>query len=172
MDDRDDDPEVRADLELRDSTARDRPRKSYEQVKWSPPVIVGQVPCRGRCGAVVDWPEDAEHSFQVFNGQLERTNQAPLDKTRIVFCEKCRAYGATLAADNNRKHVDKLAEVIRELRGGTTHPEAPGPAPHPDRERELLEQLRKLHHPDPVAFEIALREARQRSNSKNKRGGF
>lgn len=131
------DPEVLEDLRLRASTERDRSR-SREMPAWAPPKIHSNVPCRGRCGSVVEWTEDAEERFQIFNRELARRNDAPLDKTKIAFCNACRAVGDTAAAARNRKLVDAVAAAIRELKDGCES----------TREYELLGKLEKAGHPD------------------------
>jgi hypothetical protein len=164
------DPEVLADLRLRAATERD-PTRSREMPKWTPPRFIGKVPCRGRCGALIDWPEDAEEQFAMFNRELARRMEAPLDKTRIDFCAACRKIGVTNTANNNRKGVDAVAVLIREYRGGTTSPVPPGPAPTEKRQREILDQLKKLHHPDVEGLEKAVREARDGKTGKKRATG-
>jgi hypothetical protein len=83
-----------------------------------------------------------------------------LDKTKIDFCVACRKVGSVNTANNNRKGVDAVALLIREYRGGTTSPKPPGPAPSEKRQREILDQLKKFHHPDVNGLEQAVREAR------------
>ncbi len=51
-------------------------------------------------------------------------------------CPKCEG-------DRNRLHVDRLAEVIRELKSSVDGPLSP------DRERELVKLLYLYSHPDP-----------------------
>lgn len=132
------DPEVIADLRLRESSTRDRTRTG--ETKWQPPKIVEHVPCRARCGAMAEWTEEAEERFAMFNRMLASRMDAPLDKTRIVFCNACRAKGVGAAADSNRDRVAYMRPLILELRGE--------PAPKAEREREILEKLKKAGHPD------------------------
>jgi hypothetical protein len=141
------DPEVIADLKLRAYTERDRSR-SREMPTYVPAKIIGQVPCRGRCGALVEWPEDAEERFAIFNRILASKAEAPLDKTRIAFCSRCVARGREGAADANRKGVEGMARLIRELRSD--------PGPNFEREKEILEKL-KPHHPDLTGLVEAIR---------------
>lgn len=139
------DPEVVADLRLRAYTERSRTGISTEafgaavRQAATPPRIVDKVPCRGRCGALVDWPEDAEDRFQLFNRILASKAEAPLDKTRITFCDKCRATGMAMQGERNRKATDMMQQLIAELKAGPKSS---------DRERELLEKIKKLGHPD------------------------
>lgn len=53
-----------------------------------------------------------------------------------VRCPRCEG-------ERNRKHVDALWAVIRELRDGR---------PNPERERLLVKQLYALNHPQPKEF--------------------
>lgn len=130
------DPEVLADLRLRDTSMRDCTRTG--EAHWTPPKIHSKVPCRGRCGSVVDWAEDAEERFQIFCRELAKRNQAQLDRTQIVFCDNCRAIGNLAAAQRNRKLVDAVAVAIRELKDGC----------EPHREHELIDKLTRAGHPD------------------------
>lgn len=141
------DPEVLADLRLRARTERERPAVPPSALKWSPSPTIAKVPCRARCGNVTDWTEDAEDRFRIFNRELERRNEAPLDKTRIVFCLKCQEIGAKMAAERNRKHIDALAEVIKRIKASS----------NPEEEREDIEKLKKLNHPDVQGLLQAIR---------------
>lgn len=162
------DPEVAADLALREHAAATRPRMSDAQFgralnKAAAPAVIGVVPCRGRCGSVVDWTEEAEHAFDAFNRKLSRDREAPLDKTRIAFCNRCRTHGAKLSAENNRKQVDKLAELIRELKDE--------PPPRPDRERDIVEKIKALNHPDVDALVLTIREKRAKQPAGKRQRG-
>jgi hypothetical protein len=131
------DPEVLHDAYLRAVSERDTAR-GRDLPEWSPPKIHSQVPCRGRCGSLVDWTEDAEDRLQMFNRELVRRNDAPLDQTKIAFCGACREAGTTAAAQRNRKLVDAMAEAIKELKDGCES----------HREYELLDKLKRAGHPD------------------------
>lgn len=139
----DEDPEVVADRQLQTYTAASRPGLTESEFaakirEVAKPSIVGVVPCRNRCGSVVDWTEESEYAFEVHNRELQRQNEPSLDKTKIVFCPSCVAKGRAIRADANRKHTDLLAEKIRALKD----------ASNPSDERELIKQIEKLGHPD------------------------
>lgn len=148
------DPEVLADIRLRDATTRDQTRSG--EVRWVPPHIVDRVPCRNRCGSLVDWTEEAEDAFQKFNGMLAGKADAPLDKMQIMFCRRCRAEGEKKRADGLRGFYDRVNEAIRELKNGC----------EPSRERELLEKLHRAGHPDVKGLEQCLRD---KANAKSSR---
>lgn len=154
------DPEVLADLRLRASSQHDRTRTGAGT--WSPPKIVDRVPCRNRCGAVVAWTAEAEDTFQTFNRQLAARADAPLDKTRIMFCARCEAEGRAQRATGLRGLHAKVAEAIRELKNGC----------EPDRERELLAKLSKAGHPDVKGLEQWLREKAAKSSRRVTRGSL
>lgn len=153
------DPEVVADLKLRAATEHDRSR-SREMPVFAPSPTIARVPCRGRCGITVEWSEDAEDRFRMFNRILAAKSDAPLDKTRIVFCRVCASRGSAGAAENNRQKVDAMAKWIRELKAD--------PSPNGERERELLEKL-KPHHPDLDGLTQAIKTRRETSSSKHGR---
>lgn len=149
------DPEVVADLRLRAYTAASRKGMSEAQFgaaikAAATPKIIDRVPCRNRCGAVVSWTEEAEDTFQTFNRQLARKMEAELDKTKIVFCNSCRIAGGLLSAERNRKQVDFIAQLIRELKNGNGIKE--------DREKEIIEKLKKAGHPDVEGLQQAIRD--------------
>lgn len=174
MDD-DNDPEVIADIALREQTRRERPGLTDAQFgdllsKVGKPTILERVPCRNRCGRTADWTAEAEHSFEVFNRELAKRGEAPLDKTRIVFCDTCRAGAIAEKGRNNRVFNDRMAELIRELRGGTTHPEPPGPAPHDIRERQIIKALEAAGHPDVIGLRNALASKRGSKGSPRTKG--
>jgi hypothetical protein len=154
----DEDPEVIADLQLRAYTEKTRKGLSEAGFKAAivaaaKPDIIGEVPCRGRCGAVVGWTQQAEDAFNVWNGILARKVEAPLDKTRIVFCNSCRDLGRKIAGESNRKHIETLASVIRQVKASG----------NPDGETKLLERLKELNHPDVFGLLEALRAKRDKS---------
>ena len=153
------DPEVLADLRLRASTERDRSR-SREMPAYQPARVVDRVPCRGRCGSVVEWTEEAEEAFVTWNRVLARRDEAPLDKTRIVFCNACREEGAKAAAERNRKMVNAIADAIRELKNGCES----------HREHELLDKLERAGHPDIAGLKQWLRERSAKGNKRVSRG--
>lgn len=156
------DPEVLADLQLREQTTRERPRMSDAQFaenlrEAAAPRVIGKVPCRARCGNVADWTEEAEAAFQTWNRKLVADREAPLDKTRIVFCDDCRRRGAVEAAQSNRNHVEAMRAAIQELK---EHPPET-----PSEEREAVKRLEKLRHPFPHDCIKAILE-----NGSKKRG--
>lgn len=153
------DPEVVADLQLRAATERDRSR-SREMPQWSPSVVLTHVPCRKRCGSLVEWNDAAEERFVAFNRMLEARGEAPLDKTKILFCDKCRVLRRQAVADHNRKQVDLTGEVIRDLRR----------ASNPDGERDLIAKLRELGHPDIDGLLETLRTRNKTQSGKRTKG--
>jgi hypothetical protein len=155
------DPEVVADIKLRAATLRDSSR-SREMPTFIPARITGQVPCRGRCGSLVDWTEEAEERFAIFNRILARKMEAPLDKTRIAFCNKCRTTGMAMQGERNRKATDLMKQFIVELKNGPKSAE---------RERELVDKITKLGHPDVAGLVQAIQE-RKASKSSARRGSL
>jgi hypothetical protein len=162
------DPEVVADLQLRAYTAASRKGLSDAQFgdaikAAATPRIIDKVPCRARCGRLTEWTEEAQDAFDTFNRKLSGEREAPLDKTRIAFCDNCRKLGATYAADRNRKQVDALAVLIRELKDE--------PPPNTQRERELVEAIKKAGHPDVEGLVQTVREKRAKQpTGKRTRG--
>lgn len=94
----------------------------------------------------------------MFNRVLRGRMEPPLDKTRIVFCNACKAAGRALAADTTRRTTDAIAKLIRELRTD--------PGPSTARESEILAKL-KPYHPDLPALVESVR-ARRESKSQGR----
>jgi hypothetical protein len=151
------DPEVAADARARAFPSRQAltDEQFAQRIREvAAPKVIDRVPCRARCRSVVDWTEEAEHAFETFNRKLERDgdergDRAPLDRTRIAFCSACIAKGRAMTAANNRKYVDALAEKIREIKQSSD----------PMGETGLIEQIKKLNHPDVPGLLSALTEA-------------
>lgn len=155
------DPEVLADIELRDRTRRERPNASAALYAWTPTPDVEHWPCRAGCGRMVGVPQEALDAAITFDRQLARTNEPPLNRAKIVFCSTCKASGMKFAAETNRRHVEALRLLIREAKESST-------AADTLEERERIEKIRLMRHPNVVDFVAALREKREREgNSKN-----
>jgi hypothetical protein len=162
------DPEVIADLQLRAYTERARTGLSdaaFGQAirQAATPRIVGQVPCRGRCGSTCDWTAEAEEQFAMFNRELLRRREAPLDKTRIVFCQRCIDSAAPIRATEARKHVEYIADLIRRVKASG----------NPEGERDLLEKLKKANHPDiPGLLEALRAKGTKQPGTRARKGGM
>lgn len=138
------DPEVLADLRLREHTARTRPAITDAQFAQSiretaSPNVIGKVPCRARCGNLADWTAEAEDAFNTWNRKLAQDREAPLDKTKIVFCDDCRKRGSKAAGESNRNHVEAVRAAIRELKDKPPH--------NPSEEHAAVRRLEALRHP-------------------------
>lgn len=158
----DEDPEVVADLQLRAATERDRTRtRGVGAYDWQAPTAVTRWPCRGGCQALIDVTDEATHALDVYNRELARRGEALLDTSRTAFCNACRERGAAIAADRNRKHVEAVAKLVVELKTD--------PGPMPEREWEIINNLRLMHHPDVDGLVQSIRERRDRGK-QGKRG--
>lgn len=156
----DEDPEVIADLQLRARTVRERGGNANIPT-YTPPVTVADWQCRGGCGSTVGVTQDAIDRLEIFNRQLARKSEAPLDPNRIVFCDACKARGSSKAGESNRNKVDRLAGVIRQLKASKG----------PEQERELMLQAEALGHPDVPGLVQAIRnrlDAKSGSNRERK----
>ncbi len=162
MSDEDDtiDPEVERDLRLRAATERER-RSSYSETsRWRPPAIVGQWRCRvPACRAWVDVPDAAMDAFATHNAKLRARGEEPLDKDQILFCDRCRDEYVRSAPDRRRGQVERMRVAIIELKD----------TGDPERQRELLDQIRALHHPDIDGLERWLRENARSASSRRPR---
>lgn len=71
-------------------------------------------------------------------------------------CPKCEG-------DRNRRNVDRLAEVIRELKSSVDGPLSP------DRERELVKLLHVYGHPDPKGLLDSIEDRRRNARPSDRR---
>lgn len=145
------DPEVIADLKLRAHTEYDRTRSRPAAYVWNPPKIVGAWKCRNAaCKAIVDVPDDAMEQFCMFNAELRRRDEDPLDHSKILYCSDCLAEYKATASQRRRGQVDRMAVAIKQLKesGDAT------------RERDLIAQLEQWGHPDVEGLVKAITERR------------
>lgn len=98
------DPEVLADLQLRDASERDRGRT--RPLGWSPPVFVEHWPCKG-CGALVGMTKESLDVHAMFNRQLASKRESPLPKRGC--CDDCKTRDEDLA----RMQADAAAAARR-----------------------------------------------------------
>jgi hypothetical protein len=144
------DDELDEDAIRRIESLRD-PTRTGDPGPFRPSPTIGTVACRGRCGARVEWTESAEDAFVLWNRILGSRRELPLDRDVVVFCASCRTTGIAMQGDRNRKAACAMRDAIRELRDCT----------HPQRERDLVERIKKLGHPDADGLVSAIRERRQ-----------
>lgn len=162
------DPEVVADLKLRAAT--ERSRKGLTEAGFAAaireaatPRIIDQVPCRARCGRLCDWTAEAEEQFEMFNRELLRRREAPLDKTRIVFCQACIDGATPIRATEARRHVEYVAGLVRQVKASS----------NPENEKDLLEKLKKASHPDiPGLLEALRTKGAKQPGTRARRGAM
>ncbi len=159
------DPEVVADLKLRAYTEHDRSRtRGVGVYEWRAPEAAEIWNCRG-CGSPVPVTEEALHACGTFDRELVRKGEPPLVRNRIVFCSDCKEQGFKISADRNRKAIDTLADLIRQLKDE--------PPPNEAYTAELLRKCALLHHPDVDGLKQAIEERRKRKPAgRERRGGM
>ena len=145
----DEDPEVRADIELRAQTERERGNRDAPMPVWVRPEPAARWPCRA-CREYVEVSGDAVAAFITFSNELKRRGEEPLDVARIVFCDSCRVQWRAALARRASEVVEKTRELIIALKRGVTA----------EREREITEQLTKLGHPDVPGLVQSIRDRR------------
>jgi hypothetical protein len=151
------DPEVIADLRLRESTSRDASRTRIESYAWSPPAIVAKWRCRNaKCKSFADVPEDAMEALCTFNAQLRARGEEPLETNLILYCDPCLAEFKATAATRRRAQVERMAVVIKQLKESRD----------PERERDLIAQLEKWGHPDVAGLVQAITERRSAESGR------
>jgi hypothetical protein len=111
------DPEVLADLRLREQSERDPSRSRVDPTAWTEPAIVEHWPCRGGCGTMVGVTREAIDALASSNAMLARRREAPIAKTKVVWCPPCK------------RRDDELAAMQREARRPMRQTEPPGTSP-------------------------------------------
>ncbi len=165
-----DDPEVAADLALRESSAFDRSRTRAEPVMlatWAPRVaFVGMWRCRGdkafHCGAMVPVSECTMERWMMFNARLRSIGQAPIDSGDVLLCDRCFEELRRIRSAKLWERVDRIAKLIEALKNSD----------RPDEEREIIKQLTEWHHPDVRGLlqAIAVRRATAPKATRSRRG--
>ena len=170
------DPEVLADLRLRESSEHDKSRTRGEGVyDWKSERVIGMWRCRNsKCAMHVPVTQDAYDHLEVFNRELAKKGEKPISTGEVMYCERCETEHKRTASIRRRNAVERMASVIRQLKAGEkritiyTRETLEGPWV-PDRtvdEREAFEQLEQWGHPDVEGFRQALtaRLKKQRGN--------
>lgn len=128
------DPEVAADLALRDRTERDTTRTRGDGTyDWRPPAILESWPCRG-CGELVGMPAEAIDAARTCNRKLVAAGDKPLSKRELAVCEPCRARERIAERERDQRRAEIVAALTRELRRGVL----------PWREAAITDELREM----------------------------
>lgn len=152
------DPEVLADLQLRESSTGDQSRTRKEP-HWSPPTIGAQWPCRNpKClsGAMVDIPVEAVEQLATFNGYLVARGERPIPTDAIAVCEPCKRLLEWHRTNTLIERTETMANLIRALKASGD----------PRRETEIVDQIIKLRHPDVEGLLLALEEKHASKSGK------
>lgn len=154
------DPEVVADVRLREATTRDATRGA-PTVIGGDRAIVAQWPCHAKCGRMVGVNSTTLEAWRVFNTQLRTAGpwshaqqrytgpEEPLDASAIVYCQLCIDGIKSQEGDECRKYADRMHEIIVELKEAVAMGNA-------TKERELTKKLQG-RHPDLNGLLAALR---------------
>lgn len=127
------DPEVLADLQLRKASECDRTRTQEADNPFDG-TTVAVLPCR-RCGVPCDVSAEAMLAFETFNKRLASIGEAPLDHEHIMRCKKCNEWNSRKVAEVAEQRRVRNAQLVKEL--GAERP------PHWQREREIIDELRR-----------------------------
>lgn len=154
----DEDPEVLADLRLRESSAYDRERARPVDISklWSPPVFVAEWRCRfpgpkspaPPCRVMIPVSSDDVERLQIHNDELSRRGEQPIETHEVMLCDAHRKLAAEYRAKRLPELHTKLRDAIQKLKQSNS----------PRIEKELIETLHKLHHPDVEGLLQALEE--------------
>lgn len=109
--------------------------------------VVATRPCR-RCGEPCEVTEAGMEALKASNRILLARGEMPLNERAVFACDACDGQIRELAGEANRQRVDGMRAVILDLKDSMD----------PASEKELLEALRELGHPDIPALLHAIGE--------------
>lgn len=134
-DQRDIDPEVLRDLQLRSRTSQDRGDGDPTLTRWSPPPAIETWSCRGGCGARIEITREGIDARDAMNAELRRRGEQPVQDDEIAWCPRCKARHDRERAQvtaRSRTEVSRLTAELRTLVDNDL------------RERPILARLRQL----------------------------
>lgn len=168
------DPEVAADLAFRDASERDTTRTRTANYDWKPDRVVGAWKCRvPKCTNHVAVTQEAYDQLAICNRRLAQVGEEPqIETSDVMYCDRCTVEFKRTAADRRRQHVDRMAEVIQQLKAGESRIRM-----RTNDGEQWLDELRALealkhkpwNHPDVKGLEEALKRRRERDNKPNAR---
>ncbi len=157
------DPEVVADLKLRAYSEHDtsRARPSRDRIgQWTPDKTVGAWRCqRPGCVNLFAVTAEAIEHVEIFNRELARRGEGPIDLRKVAWCDGCRAAWLANRSVKARERVDAIAKLVRELKASS----------QPQKLTEQIEQLRKWRHPDVDGLLSAIDERLRNGKGKRER---
>lgn len=158
------DPEVVADLRLREDSMRDPTRERRSEAMlgtWAPrEKYVGKWKCKTPvCSAYVDVVEDTIERWMLLNGMLKARGEETIRTDEVLRCDRCRNEMSLARRVHLRKRVDEMAVIIRQLKSSS----------NPRGEHELIRQLEKWHHPDLKGLLDAIERRLESENKTSKR---
>jgi len=155
------DPEVIADLQLRAYSQHDRTRTRGDGVyDWKPAPSVTQWKCRTPpCKVFVGVDADTIEQWEMFNRELVKRGERPIASHDVMRCPSCEAELAKIQPLRLRKRVERMADVIRQLKDGKEQIRfKDNSGDHIASRAEALEKLREWGHPDVAGLTQALAE--------------
>lgn len=168
------DPEVVADLQLRAYSEHDRSRSRGDGVyDWKPPAVVTQWKCRTPpCKVFVDVNTETVERWEIFNKRLRAAGEKPIGSHEVMICESCQAEHAKIQPLRLRKRVERMADVIRQLKAGDKvirYKTNEGDVA--TNEADAFKQLRVWGHPDVDGLIAAIGDKRNAAPAKRERRG-
>jgi hypothetical protein len=160
------DPEVVADIELRDRSERDpnraRDLRSAAGGELGDRKTVGHWLCRvATCRRPVEVTADTVYVLEVMNAHLAGRGEAPIQTLDVVFCEEHRQKLGEARQAVSIQVRAKVRDYILELRS-----EDP---PSPDRERDLISKIEALGHPDTKGLLQSIGDRRRKDEGKTQK---
>lgn len=158
------DQEQIRDLVFREQSQRDMTRQRVVDVNtlWQPPKFVTSWRCRfpgmkgeGPCRVEIDVDADTVERLAMFNVELVRRGDAPIETHEVMVCDAHRRLFDAWFADKVPQRQTQMRDAIQKLKKSD----------RPREEHALIESIAK-RHPDIDGLILALEE---KLGGKNKR---
>jgi hypothetical protein len=161
VNDHEPDPEVLADLALREASIHDMTRSRGEGAyDWKPVRPVCLWRCRNaKCGGFAQVYQDNIDALAMFDRELVKRGEQPLDASKILYCDDCLAEYRRTAPDRRRAQIDRMAVAIRSLKESDDA----------TRERDLIAQISTWGHPDVEGLVKAITDRRVAESGRSGR---
>lgn len=168
------DPEVVADLKLRAYSEHDRSRTRGDGAyDWCPPVVVTQWKCRTpACKVFVDVNAETVERWEIFNKRIRAAGEKAIASHEVMWCSACVNLHSAAQSQLLRKQVDRMADVIRQLKAGEPVIRWRSKSgDHTGNEAEALIALKRWGHPDVEGLSAVIADKRNAAPAKRERRG-
>lgn len=157
MSDEELDPEVLADLQLRESSQYDPKRTRTARYDWRQPDIVAHWPCRRPgCGQTIGVTQEAVDALRVANERMQQEGEREIPTDAVMICPPCKVVFEDVLAEKAARRRAEIRDLVLRMKE----------SPNPRSEHETIKRLTKLGHPDVVGLIEHLAAKLERNGNK------